>query len=64
MFSKAKRITKESWEAHQKNEALKLMADVTRKIQKGQLKVVHSGLWTSGIDGGTTFRIDLKDSDS
>jgi hypothetical protein len=54
-------ITKTEWEEKQKEEALDWIEKVKKQIKSNKLKVVSTGFWTSGVDGGATFRIDLKD---
>lgn len=53
--------SKTPWEDKMKKDALKQMDEVRKLIQLGKLKVVSSGMWSSGIAGGTTFTINLKE---
>jgi hypothetical protein len=54
-------VTKLEWEQHQKIEALEWLEKIKKQIKSGKLKVVSTGFWVSEVDGGATFRIDLKD---
>lgn len=53
-----------TWEDKMKSDALKQMDDVRKLIQSGKLKVISSGMWASGMAGGVTFNINLKETEN
>lgn len=56
--------TKKEYAEQQKTKAMKLLKEVLKKLEKGQLEVVSAGWWVEGTQDRYTFQFHLKDSES